>query len=307
RFADRITKVYLESTVASKSSILGSIIGTALLSRSFSRSCGPGRFDDSSDLVRGAVRVIVHHDGVEPRCLLELASGQPQTVLDHHLGLGPAAPEPLLEDLERRWFQEDEESFGHARPHLLGPLHVDLQDDVAPLGEQLFHRSARRSGPVADDLRPFQEGSVRDHPVEHGIRDEVVVDAFELARPRRPGRDGDGKRRPIRYPGEQPLDHGALPHPGGAGDDDQRASTHEAKPRYFLPNLSRRSSRCFEPSPRTRRLAEMSNSSMIFCARTLPTPGSDSRTVETFILPKVPSSPAVFNTSARVRFPDFSS
>jgi hypothetical protein len=57
-----------------------------------------------------------------------------------------------------------------------------------PVGEQLFHRSARRSGPVADDLRPFQEGSVRDHPVERGIRDEVVVDAFELAWTRRPGR-----------------------------------------------------------------------------------------------------------------------
>ena len=92
------------------------------------------------------------------RCLLEL----PRAASRRRSSIVPsssvaAAPEPPLELLERRRLQEDEERFGHARPHLFGALHVDLQDDVAPRGEQLLHRSARRSGPVADDLRPLQE------------------------------------------------------------------------------------------------------------------------------------------------------
>src|SRR3954454_1160099 len=77
--------------------------------------------------------------------------------------------------------------------------------------------------------------------------------------------------------------------------------------RYFLPNFVRSCSRCLLPNPRTRRVAEMSSSSMIFCARTLPTPGNDSSTVETFILPRVSSLSAFLSTSASVRLPDLSS
>lgn len=45
---------------------------------------------------------------------------------------------------------------------------------------------------------------------------------------------------------------------------------------------------------------------MSFWARTLPTPGSDSRTADTFIFPTVSSVDRI-STSPNVRFPDFSS
>src|SRR3954454_10935100 len=98
-----------------------------------------------------------------------------------------------------------------------------------------------------------------------------------------------------------------LPFPTPEGPARTISVPRRTRPRYFLPNFVSNCSRCLLPNPRTRRVAEMSSSSMIFWARTLPTPGSDSSTVETFILPSVSSLSAFLSTSASVRLPDLSS
>src|SRR3954467_10712902 len=98
-----------------------------------------------------------------------------------------------------------------------------------------------------------------------------------------------------------------LPFPTPEGPARTISVPRRTRPRYFLPNFVSNCSRCLLPNPRTRRVAEMSSSSMIFWARTLPTPGSDSSTVDTFILPSVSSLSAFLSTSASVRLPDLSS
>ena len=59
-------------------------------------------------------------------------------------------------------------------------------------------------------------------PVELGVADEVVVDAFDLARPRRPRRRGDGE---VHRQAPRPCSRSrteSLPAPDGAGEDDQQ-------------------------------------------------------------------------------------
>src|SRR6185436_18844158 len=50
---------------------------------------------------------------------------------------------------------------------------------------------------------------------------------------------------------------------------------------FSPPNAASSARRWLAPSPRTRRIGEISSRSMIFAARALPTPGRDSSTAET--------------------------
>ena len=65
-------------------------------------------------------------------------------------------------------------------------------------------------------------------------------------------------------------------------------------------NSASRALRWLAPSPRTRRVGEISRRSMIFAARALPTPGRDSRTAETRILPITSSVSPCLRTSLTV-------
>src|SRR5206468_7142909 len=85
--------------------------------------------------------------------------------------------------------------------------------------------------------------------------------------------------------GQQAADHRSLPHAGGPGDHEQAApATGRRRGTYFLENSAMSALFCLAPRPRTRRVAEMSSCSISLRAFTLPTPGSDSSTVDTFIL-----------------------
>ena len=74
---------------------------------------------------------------------------------------------------------------------------------------------------------------------------------------------------------------GPLADGGRSGEDGEAGRT----PVTTAPNRSRSEATWFWPRPRTRRLSEMPTSSMIWRARTRPTPGMDSSRAETRILP----------------------
>ena len=65
---------------------------------------------------------------------------------------------------------------------LLGALPVDVEQDVAPVGQRRLHRRARRAVEVVEDARVLQQLAVRHHGVVPGTVDEAVVDA-RRARP----------------------------------------------------------------------------------------------------------------------------
>src|ERR671912_365943 len=106
------------------------------------------------------------------------------------------------------------------RLDLPGALDVDLDQDVAALGQGPGDRLPRRAVPLAEDVGPLQEPAGLDHLVELAAVDEVVVAAFVLPRPRPTGGGRDGQLQ-VGQGGQKPGHDRALADPRGAGEDDQ--------------------------------------------------------------------------------------
>src|SRR5919197_1710940 len=99
-----MTRVYLESTRASRSSILGSIMGGAVSSVLGVGSDGtpPQAGDELDHLAGGRLQVVVDHGGVELRLGGQLVAGLGQAPADLLVGLGAAAAQAALQLLEAR-------------------------------------------------------------------------------------------------------------------------------------------------------------------------------------------------------------
>src|SRR5512133_2217837 len=110
--------------------------GMLLMRRAWSG--GTGCLDDSSDLVRGTVDVVVRHGGGEPGGLRDLLRREVEPPPDRRLRLGPSATEPSLELLERGRREEDQERPRHTVADLLRALDVDLEDHVHPAPQRLI-------------------------------------------------------------------------------------------------------------------------------------------------------------------------
>src|SRR6476619_4571595 len=224
--------------------------------------------------------LVVDDGGVELlRCgELVLGGGQPGLAL--LLGLGAPAHEPSDQLLPAGGREEDEEGVGHGLADLAGALEVDLEQGHPPGGQRLLDGPARRAvtGHAVHDGRLEQLPCLH-HPLEIGVVDEAVVHTIGLARARCSG--GHRDREPhLREVVADVGGDGALADGGRPGEDDEAVRAAHA--------WSKRDSRAeiwFWPSPRTRLLSEMPTSCMIWRARTRPTPGSDSSSAETFILP----------------------
>src|SRR6476646_3883030 len=230
--------------------------------------------DDDIELARGGQLV--------PR------GGQPNRAL--LLGLGAAADEPAHQLLPARRLQEDEQRLGHGPADLPGALQVDLEQGRPPGVQGFLDGPARRAvlgAPVHH--RPLQELPRRAHPLELGVVDEVVVDALDLTGPRVAG--GRRHRQPhLREVLTDVCRDGPLAHGGRTGQDDEPALVRGHGGRdQACSNRASSAAIWLAPRPRTRRLSEMPTSSMIWRARTRPTPGMDSSSAETFILPTMSS------------------
>ena len=95
----------------------------------------------------------------------------------------------------RGWEDEDrDEVVRGSRPGLLRTLPVDVEQDVAPLGERLLYRVARRPVGVAVHLGVLQKLTAVAHAAELGHAHEMVVHVVDLAPPPRTRRHGDGER-----------------------------------------------------------------------------------------------------------------
>ena len=75
---------------------------------------------------------------------------------------------------------------------LLGALPVDIEQNIAALGEGFFDGQARGSVIIAENLGMFEQLVAVDEEVEFGRVDEAVVFAIDLARAGGAGGDGDG-------------------------------------------------------------------------------------------------------------------
>src|SRR4051812_18374932 len=243
-----MTRLYLESVAASSSSIGGLVmpIGLATVPDN------GGSLKRRSDLHQGyqpvgrRLEIVVDHHDVELVLRGHLDPGQVEPS-PHALGVLRAAPgEPASQLVERRWCEEHEAGVRHRLTHQSGAPQLDLQQGGDTRRPPLPDRQLRRAVAVAGVRRVLEQLAGRDHPLELAGRHEVVLDAITLTRPRGPGRDTD--REPdLRMTATYDGDQAALADTGRAGQDREDATRHVA------PNSRASASRCFAPSPRTRR------------------------------------------------------
>jgi hypothetical protein len=95
---------------------------------SFVRGWEPLQYSD--DLIRRTVRVVVDHDVIEPRALVELPRDLLETPGEVALILRATGSEATFELVHGRRLKQDQHRRWHLLAHLVRPLHVDLQEDV---------------------------------------------------------------------------------------------------------------------------------------------------------------------------------
>jgi len=129
------------------------------------------------DFPRRSLHLVVHdHVGRQFVALFELRGGALQAIGDVQVVV-TASAQALLETLHRRGQDQKDDGAGRASEHLLGPLHLNLEQYVTALGRV----DLRGAVEVAVELRPLEKGVLVDGPLEGGPVDEVVLIA-SLAR-----------------------------------------------------------------------------------------------------------------------------
>src|SRR5690606_20341087 len=122
----------------------------------------------------------------------DLGAGAGHAALDHLAAVGRAGAKARFQFLDA-WRQEEyAHDVGlHPLVKLLGPLPVDVEQDVLPFLEARLDLRLGRSVMVPEDFSPLEELAVVDHADERRLVDEAVIVAVDFARPYRPRGDRD--------------------------------------------------------------------------------------------------------------------
>src|SRR5439155_1009151 len=153
------------------------------------QACAFGN-DDSPESIDGRRELVVHDHVVVFDERRHLVARHAQAALDVGLAVLAASAEPLLEHVKRRRHDEDGGGFDAALPHLSRALHVDDENDVLPRVEQRPGVGRARPVEVAEDVRPLEELTGRDHRLEVRAAHEVIVHPVGFALARRTRRIG---------------------------------------------------------------------------------------------------------------------
>src|SRR6266404_6637960 len=113
--------------------------------------------------------------------------------------------------------------MGDGLGKLLSTLPIDIADDVAPGGEGLLNLPARRAVAVSKYCCVLQELALRNHLVESGLVDEIVVAPLDLALPRRTGCDRDRQGEPG-VTGNEPAGDRGLARSRRRGKHEQKSA-----------------------------------------------------------------------------------
>ena len=171
-----------------------------------------------------AVKVVVDEDVVELAAVLDLALGVADAALDDVGGVLGAGDEAAAELFQARRQDEDPDGvLGAFFRDIAGTLPVNIEQDVAALGQGAIDGPARAAVTGAVDVGPFEEGVGVDQPLELGVIDEMIVAVGDLAGADAAGGHGDGQLEPAVI-GHQAAAQAGLAGARGAGDDQQDAA-----------------------------------------------------------------------------------
>ena len=136
-------------------------------------------------------------------------SATAQAPLDLLRRVGAAADEPLAQRRVGRRHDEHLHRRGQRLAHLARALHLDLQHDRHAGAGAALELGAQRPVAAAGVGGVLDERAGGDLAIELGVAEEVVVDAVDLAGPRRARRRRD-RQLELRHAREQAADQRAL-------------------------------------------------------------------------------------------------
>jgi hypothetical protein len=176
-----------------------------------------GPINYSGQLTQSLTQVIVDHGGggqaAAARYLL-LAFFDPAADV---LFVVPASGQPGGLGLDRRRQEEDDRGVGPFGQDLLGALHIDLEQDVGPVG-RARNRGAHE---IAEELGPLEELTPADRVFEVGAVDELIGLSLAFTRPRWAGRPTPAQPQG-RVRGNEFGRQRALPGPAGADEHEDQ-------------------------------------------------------------------------------------
>lgn len=181
------------------------------------------RLEHGVELSSRRFQVVIDQNVLIVMHALELtASGQkPQT--DLLFAFRTSTLQPLGQGLQAGRRDKNRNGVGPGLDDLNPSLHVDVENDVSPLAEMLFHRVERRTVEAVEDFVPFQEAALF-HPVgeDFGVQ-EIIVLSVDLTRARRAG-GGGNREDAVLAVLEQATEKSALTHARGTGDNQKQTS-----------------------------------------------------------------------------------
>src|SRR5690606_33654561 len=138
--------------------------------------------EDHLHLGEALLDVVVDDDVVVGVPVADFGAGAVHAVADDFLAVGAARAQALLERLDTRRQQEYAHDVAlRALIELLGPLPVDVEQEVVAALELLADLRLRGAVAMAEDLGPLEERVFLDHPVESRAVGEMVVVPVDLA------------------------------------------------------------------------------------------------------------------------------
>ena len=138
--------------------------------------------DNRPDVGEAGIHVLVDQHIIVLGPMADLARRPLHAIGDHLLRIGVASAQAPLELGHRRRQDENpHQILTHRRVELLGPLPVDVEQDIAASSQCILHRRLRGTVKIAEHRCPFDELARGDQSVELGPVDEMIIGAFGFA------------------------------------------------------------------------------------------------------------------------------
>ena len=152
---------------------------------------------DLQDLLDRNPQIIIHHCKIKMLRRFEFPVDEGHTPLNHVLIIRSAPSQPVLENRQTRWKQENQIRIFFSITHLLCALHFDLEHDVPAFRQGLTDRLPTRPIGVPAIVRVLEKCiSIHELPKTLGVN-EVVVHAVLFTFARLPSRMRNGEFKPL--------------------------------------------------------------------------------------------------------------
>ena len=186
--------------------------------------CIVRRNNDTVHLIDALLQIVVHHDILIFLDTERLLRRTLHTLLDHFRRFRTPALQPVSEFLRPRRHDKKRQSVRILLLHLIGPLNLNLQNDVPAVRQLLLHVFPRCPVIIVTITGVFYQPALRNLTLELLFFQEKIFPAVHFSGPGFSGRCRNRQRIPVIFL-HQPLDQGAFPRSRKPGNNNQNTFT----------------------------------------------------------------------------------